>query len=165
MRTVFALAICVLAFVACQPEQPGTPVEEKTAPEVIEARMQEYVKASRVVDVKAMAGFFSLTGELLEPGIPPIHGRDAILAFLRSFPGVVVDSASVKAETIEIFGGTALLWGTFHEKLSFPGQPTSEQDGKFVTEWKRQPDGAWLIERFYRIPIPPPMPEAIAPQH
>jgi ketosteroid isomerase-like protein len=160
MRSCILLPIIVLGAISCHDPQ-NKPINAGTAisTSLIEARMQAYVSAMRVMDVEAIAAFFSPTGELFEPGIPPIRTRDSILVFLRSFPGVVVDSASVKAERIEVFEGTALLWGSFHEKLSFPGQPTSEQDGKFVTEWKLQPDSAWLIERMYRIPLPPPMPQ------
>ena len=67
---------------------------------------------------------------------------------------MVVDSAESMPETIEVFGDTALLWGTYFEKLSFPGQPVSEQHGRFVMEWVRQADGRWLIQRYYRVPLP-----------
>jgi hypothetical protein len=95
---------------------------------------------------------------LFEPGIQPVVGRDSIRAFIASFPGVKVHVATATPDTIEVFGETALLWGSYFERLSFPGQPTSEQHGRFVTEWVRQADGRWLIERFYRIPLPPPPP-------
>jgi hypothetical protein len=61
-----------------------------------------------------------------------------------SFPGVRVDVATATPDTIEVFGDKAFLWGSYFERLSFPGQPVSEQHGKFVTEWVRQTDGRWL---------------------
>jgi uncharacterized protein (TIGR02246 family) len=161
MRPTLLLSLPLLALAACQcppPAEPTAPVTAAVPDTVIEARMQAYVQALRVMDVERMASFFSATGELFEPGIAPIHGRGSILSFLKAFPGVVVDSASVQTRAVEVFGNTALLWGSFHEKLSFPGQPTSEQDGRFVAEWEQQADSTWLIERLYRIPLPPPMP-------
>ena len=95
-----------------------------------------------------------IRGELFEPGIQPIVGPDSIRAFVAMFQGAKVDSAAVWADTIEVHGRTALYWGTYFERLEFPGQPISEQHGKFIAEWVRQDDGRWLISRLYRIPLP-----------
>jgi hypothetical protein len=46
------------------------------------------------------------------------------------------------------------MWGSYFERLAFPGQPVSEQHGRFVIEWVRPPAGGWLIQRYYRIPLP-----------
>ena len=69
-----------------------------------------------------------------------------------------MEIATAIPDTIEVFGGTALLWGSYFERLAFPGQPVSEQHGKFVTEWVRRSDGTWLIQRFFRVPAPSPPP-------
>ena len=100
------------------------------------------------------AAFFTATGTLFEPGIVPIVSPDSIRAFIRSFPGVQVDSASATADTIEVFGSTAMIWGSYFERLRFAGQRPSAQHGRFVMEWKRTAAGPWLIERYYRIPLP-----------
>ncbi len=73
---------------------------------------------------------------------------------MASFPGVRVEVATATPDTIEVFGETGLLWGSYFERLAFPGQPLSEQHGKFVIEWRRQADGSWLIHRYYRVPLP-----------
>jgi len=57
----------------------------------------------------------------------PIRTRDSIRAFVASFPGVRVDIATATPDTIEVYGGTAFLWGSYFERLAFPGQPVSEQ--------------------------------------
>jgi uncharacterized protein (TIGR02246 family) len=126
--------------------------------EAIAAAMQRYMAAARLVNPDSIAAFFTPTAILLEPGISPVHTRDSIRAFMASFPGVRVDSATATPDTIEVWDSTALVWGSYFERLAFPGQPVSEQHGKFVTEWKRQADGSWLIERFFRVPVPSPLP-------
>jgi ketosteroid isomerase-like protein len=118
--------------------------------------MQRYQVAARSVNPDSIAAFYTPTAVLFEPGINPVRTRDSIRAFIASFPGVRVDVATATPDTIEVFGGTAFLWGSYFERLAFPGQPLSEQHGKFVTQWVRQPDGSWLIQRFYRIPLPSP---------
>ena len=124
----------------------------------VEAAMQRYQAAARTVNPDSMAAFYTVSGILFEPGIPPIVSRDSIRAFLASFPGVRVEIATASPDTVEVHGNMALYWGSYFEKLDFPGQPVSEQHGKFVAQWLRQPDGAWLIERMYRIPLPATVP-------
>lgn len=138
---------------------PGT-AEIATRREVSLA-LSRYTAAARAVDAEASAAFFTPTGVLFEPGIPPIQGPDSIRAFIKSFPGVEVDSATATPDVIELFGDTAFVWGTYFEKLRFPGQPESSQHGKFVMEWVLQKNNrVWLIERYYRIPLPPALPPA-----
>jgi len=122
----------------------------------VAAALQRYQQASRTLNVADMSAAFTPAGVLFEPGIRPIVSRDSIRAFLASFPGAQVHTATATPDTIDVFGDRAYLWGSYFEHLSFPGQPTSQQHGKFVAEWARQPDGAWLIARLYRIPLPPP---------
>ena len=120
----------------------------------VDEAMQRYQVAARTVNADSVSAFYTGTATLFEPGIPPILSRDSIRAFMASFPGVKVEIATATADTIEIHGDMALYWGTYFEKLDFPGQPVSEQRGKFVAQWVRQADGRWLIERMYRIPMP-----------
>ncbi len=116
--------------------------------------MERYMVHARQVNADSVASFFTPNGTLFEPGIFPIQTRDSIRAFMASFPGVRVEVATATPDTIEVFGETALLWGSYFERLAFPGQPLSEQHGKFVIAWRRQPDGSWLIHRYYRVPLP-----------
>jgi uncharacterized protein (TIGR02246 family) len=121
--------------------------------------MEHYMVAARAVDPDAIAACFTATATLFEPGIQPVQTRESIRAFVASFPGVRVEVATATPDTIEVFGDTALLWGSYFERLAFPGQPVSEQHGKFVVEWARQPDGSWLIHRYFRVPVPSAEPD------
>lgn len=115
--------------------------------------LQNYADAARAVDPEA-AALYTPTGVIFEPGIQPIQSPDSIRAFIKSFPGVIVDSATMTADTIEVFNTTAVVWGKYFEKLRFPGQPPSAQHGRFVMELKQQPNQKWLIEKYYRVPLP-----------
>ncbi len=116
--------------------------------------LERYQVAARTVDPDAIAGSFSPTGVLFEPGIMPVRTRDSIRAFVASFPGVRVDVATATPDTIEVYGRTAFVWGRYFERLAFPGQPVSEQHGRFVIQWVQAADGTWLIERYFRVPLP-----------
>lgn len=150
MRRRKEALVIVAAIVACVGKQGGS---ESVRREVADA-MQRYQVVARTVNPDSMAAFFTTSGTLFEPGIKPIHTRDSIRAFLASFPGVKVHIATATADSIELHGGTAYYWGSYFERLDFPGQPVSEQRGKFVAQWVRQDDGRWLIHRMYRIPLP-----------
>lgn len=119
----------------------------------VAAAMARYQQAVRTVDPDAISAFYTEDGTLFEPGIAPIASRASIRAFVASFPGVTVDSATATPDIIDVYDGTAYLWGSYFERLSFPGQPVSEQHGRFIAEWVRQADGAWLIKRHFRVPI------------
>jgi uncharacterized protein (TIGR02246 family) len=148
--------LLLAGMLACETRPRGQAgIAETQARREVSLAMSRYTDAARAVDANASAAFFTPTGTLFEPGISPIQGPDSIRAFIASFPGVKVDSATAVADTIEVFGETAIVWGTYFEKLHFPGQPESSQHGKFVMEWVMQPNGRrWLIERYYRIPLP-----------
>jgi uncharacterized protein (TIGR02246 family) len=150
------LLLTTAALIYCRQSADDVTADAAAARVEVAAALQRYQQAARMVDPVAMAAFFTPTGVLFEPGIRPIVTRDSIRAFLASFPGVQVHTATATPDTIDVFGDRAYLWGSYFEHLSFPGQPASEQHGKFITEWVRQPDGTWLIARFYRIPLPPP---------
>src|SRR5262245_52955362 len=159
MNGLCAPVVCLIGIVAgaaCGSAAP-TPATTTTATDQeIRAAMDRYMVAARAVDPDAISVCFTPTGILFEPGIQPIEGRAAIRAFVASFPGVTVHTATATPDAIEVFGDTAFFWGAYFESLSFPGQPRSEQHGKFVVEWKRQPDGTWLIQRFFRVPVASP---------
>ena len=121
----------------------------------VTSALERYMVAARAVDADAIAQCFTEHGTLFEPGILPIQGREPIRDFIRSFPGVRVEVATATPDAIETFDTTAYVWGTYFERLDFPGQQLSEQSGKFVIEWNREADGEWRILRYYRIPLPP----------
>ena len=139
-----------LSLLSCQ-AAPGS--DDAAIRQEIASTMQRYQVAARSVNPDSIAAFYAPTGVLFEPGINPIRTRDSIRAFIGSFPGVRVDSATATPDTIEVFDGTAFLWGSYFERLAVPGQPLSEQHGKFVVQWVRQPDGQWLIQRIFRVPV------------
>ena len=163
--TSWLLLATTLVALSCEASSDSPGVRDVgTARTEIAAALQRYQDAARKADASAMAASFTENGVLFEPGIRPIVTRDSIHAFLASFPGVQVHTATATPDTIDVFGDRGYLWGSYFEHLSFPGQPTSEQHGRFVTEWARQPDGTWLIARMYRIPLPPASPSPAPPQ-
>ncbi len=160
---VVVFLVPLVATIACRSTaRDASSSDEAAVKREVAAGMERYMAASRAVDAEAIAAFYTPTAVLFEPGIDPVETREAIRAFMASFPGVRVEVATATPDTIEVFDGTAYVWGSYFERLAFPGQPVSEQHGRFVAEWVRQTDGAWLIQRHFRVPVSSPLPAAAA---
>ncbi len=90
---------------------------------------------------------FTDDARVLAPDIPMAEGWDAsraVFAKLEALPGYSLKYSPAIADV----GGAADLGytiGTYHMKL--PGSDGSivEIDGKYLSIWKRQPDGNWKI--------------------
>src|SRR5690348_3933969 len=102
MRIRSAVAAGLVLAVACaeglerEDEDDAEEVAEHAAiRDSVLARMRAYQATARSTDMAQGAAFFGPGGTLFEPGIPPIVGPDSIRAFIKSFPGVIVDSASL----------------------------------------------------------------------
>ncbi len=90
---------------------------------------------------------FTDDARVLAPDIPMAEGWEAsraVFAKLEALPGYSLTYSPAIADV----GGAANLGytiGTYHMKL--PGSDGSivEIDGKYISIWKRQPDGNWKI--------------------
>lgn len=151
--TAVALALAAFGCAdrAREPASSGSTVRAD-----VSRAMERYVGAIRAADPDSMSAYFAPAALLLETGIPPIRTRDSIRAFLAGFAGLRVDSASVVPDTIQVLEGSAIYWGAYFERATFPGQPESSQHGMLVADWIQQDDGTWLMQRLLRVPVPDP---------
>src|SRR5262245_16279542 len=108
-----------MGIMACRPVAPASDAAQRE----VAAAIDRYMRAARAVHPDSIAASFAPAGVLFEPGIPPIQSPDSIRAFVAAFAGAVVESASVNLEPIEVYDSTAYAWGSYFERLSFPGQP------------------------------------------
>ncbi len=90
---------------------------------------------------------FTDDARVLAPGIPMAEGWEAsraVFAKLEALPGYSLEYSPAIADV----GGAADLGytiGTYHMKLPGSDGSIAEIDGKYLTIWKRQPDGNWKI--------------------
>lgn len=151
MAVALALVVSGCDGTAREPASPGNTVRAD-----VSRAMERYVESVRAANADSMAAHFAPAALLLEPGIAPIRTRDSIRAFLAAFAGLRVDSASVTPDTIQVLEGSAIYWGAYFERATFPGQPESSQHGMLVADWIQQDDGTWLMQRLLRVPVPDP---------
>jgi len=134
MRRLLILAAALLA-VSCASDDNG--LVSVTTPRDVEAAMRHYVDDFKTPDLDAIAGSFTVDGELLEPGMNAVRGRDAIRAF---FAKMLTSGLSITMETssLETYGRNAYQWGTYRDR---------DGSGRYVAAWREDEDGRWRIAR------------------
>jgi uncharacterized protein (TIGR02246 family) len=122
----------------------------------------EWMKSAN--DAAKFASYYAADASFYPAGSPVVKGRDAIQAAfkqLSSAPGFAL-SWTVGSTQVAAAGDIAYLTGAYDLKLAGGGEK-----GKYVTVWKKQPDGAWQVTNdIFNADEPPPPPPPPAPgQH
>jgi uncharacterized protein (TIGR02246 family) len=121
------------------------------------AAMDHYAALVRAVNSDSVAAMFTQDAQLLEPGMAPLRGREAIRAFLAPFDGkVTVDTVENRTDLVEVYGDTAYLWGRYRQVARTGDQPPGEFDGRYVARWRLEADGRWRLARLLMQPAPKP---------
>jgi uncharacterized protein (TIGR02246 family) len=145
-------AILILAALATSVASASPPPDVAA----VESAMHSYERLLAAKDSAGTAAMYASDGELLQPGMDPLTGPEAIRKFLDSFGDVRIESATMTADSTEVFGDRALQWGAYAQRVVPSGQQAADYKGRFVIEWTRQGKGAWLIRRLLVQPSPPP---------
>jgi uncharacterized protein (TIGR02246 family) len=140
------LLASLLAGAGCTPHAVGG-VEPAKARAEIAAAERHYGEAVRQ-PVDSLVNCFTQDGQMLQPGMAALRGRDAIRAFLEPLKGMaMVESASLNPEAVEVHGNTAYDWGTYAQRAIIGDKPAQDFLGRYVIEWRREADGLWRIAR------------------
>ncbi|MEA2693240.1 MAG: hypothetical protein QOJ16_2627 [Acidobacteriota bacterium] len=153
-----ALALAALAALmaapACLAASPAP--GEADARREVEAAMQRYTMLLRTGPPDALAALFTADGELLEPGMAALHGREAIRAFLAPLFGAVdVQEAKTATDAIEVYGNAAYQWGTYRQRVAEKGKPANEYHGRYIASWRHEADSKWRLAKMIVQPFPP----------
>lgn len=108
---------------------------------------EKYAKLLVSGQVDELAQLYTADGELLDPGMETLRGREQIrsyLALLRK--QYKVEASTLVPDRIEVRGEQASVWGIFTQKAGPQGQKSSELRGRFVAEWQKEAAG-WRIRR------------------
>jgi hypothetical protein len=83
----------------------------------VEQAMGRYTTSTISGAVDSTVAMFAPDGQLLEPGMEPFRGQDAIRGFLAPLATqFAVASSSMTTDTIEIYGSRAYQWGRFAQR-------------------------------------------------
>jgi uncharacterized protein (TIGR02246 family) len=130
------------------------------ADEAILAGMGEtYVANMESGDVERYLSLWADDGIQLPPNAPQVYGKSNIRKRVAQVFDNFDASMSINTEEIVVVGNLGYTRGTYVLDLTpkAGGQPM-HVDGKFLTIYRRQPDGSWLISRdCFNSNVPPPM--------
>lgn len=120
----------------------------------VDAALREYARLLKATDAAGLAACYTTDGELLNPGMEALKGREAIRAFLASFGEIRIESATMTPDATEVYDDQAFQWGSYSQRVAEPGKPAADHGGRFAAQWSRQADGRWLIRRLLTQPSP-----------
>ncbi|HUX21845.1 MAG TPA: nuclear transport factor 2 family protein [Spirochaetia bacterium] len=109
---------------------------------------EEYSEAMISGDSEWWGGLWDEKAIRMPPNVPALFGVDAITECIeRSFRKWRWEFA-VNTEEIKSLGDLAIARGSYLATISsFDGGEREFLDGKFLTVFRRQPDGSWKILR------------------
>lgn len=140
------LFLLTLIALNCSPIAADEQSALTQARQAIDKGNAQWIEAWDKADASLIAVLFADDGILLRRNGKFVKGPQQILAHMKT----VLESAGkgVKATvtTVDLWldGGTAYETGTYSYKYQENGKPVNEE-GRYVTIWKRQSDGSWKI--------------------
>jgi len=147
--------LLALLMAGCGPRHPAPPPDTGAADKV-RAAVRAYDSILVYGPPDSTAALYTADGILFIPGMQPLQGRQAILDFLSPiWSSSTVLTAKTTVDTVQVFDGHALSWGTYEEIAGPKGQAPSLYQGRVVIEWNREADGRWRIARILTQPTPP----------
>jgi uncharacterized protein (TIGR02246 family) len=152
MRRVYLMAILVSSLViigfalACQQPPPPSPPDTRAADErAVREADAAWSKAWAAKDLEGSLSFVADDALVLPPNAPILTGKESIRKWkseLMANPGYAESWQASKAEASR-GGDLAYTVGTYEFTLNDPkGKPVTDR-GKYLTVWKKQPDGKW----------------------
>jgi uncharacterized protein (TIGR02246 family) len=122
-------------------EEPDTRAADIKALEAIEAA---WVKAIGSKDIEKWVSYYAEDATILLPNAPPVSGKDNIRAALKPRLSDPNFSLTFRPAKIEASTDLAYVQGAYSSTRTNPKTKDAETDqGKYLTVYKKQGDGAW----------------------
>jgi ketosteroid isomerase-like protein/quercetin dioxygenase-like cupin family protein len=134
-RYLSVLSLAALLAAACGPSVNVD--QEKTT---LLARDREWSQTTK--DMNKFVSYFAPDGSFYPPGMPVAAGSTAIMdTFMKisATHGFAVQWTPTKAE-VGAAGDVGYTVGTYDASMN-----GTREKGKYVTVWKKQPDGTWKV--------------------
>lgn len=149
------LAIFAVVTAACSPNAPSAgrgpssgSQDTADARAAIEAANARFLEAFKRGDKAGMVANYADDAIVMMPNEEAWRGRDGLD---RGFGGFLSqmsfkDGSATTADVV-LAGDLAVETGTFAWTLQPKAGPEIKDKGKYLTVWRRQPDGTWKIVR------------------
>jgi uncharacterized protein (TIGR02246 family) len=109
-------------------------------------------------DIAGMTANYAPDAVILPQNGPAVSGKENLEASFKEMANMMSDM-KWSITKFDASGDIAYEVGTYTANIQMPGMPAMADKGKFVTVWKRQADGKWLIVvDIFNTDLPPTMP-------
>jgi uncharacterized protein (TIGR02246 family) len=104
-------------------------------------------EAAEAKDLDRYVSFYADDAVLFWPGVPMVTGRAAIRTFMQGFLAMPAFSLSFETAKVDVSraGDFAYSYGTNKVTLVDPSGNRFRDSGKYLTVYRKQPDGAWKV--------------------
>jgi len=133
--------LCAVALAACSAPS-GLSASDVTA---VRESIDAYVRTALANDWDRWGKVLLADVVAMPPNHAPLVGRDAAVAFVKTFPKLT--QFNVNIDEITGGGGTAYCRGTYSLTFQMPDGKSSTEKGSFLEIHKRQSDGTWPYAR------------------
>lgn len=169
---LFSLVLGAFVCTGCRQEQPADqppPTDEAKmdtrGPDVqsireLERRAREAAEAK---DLDRYISFYADDAVLFWPGAPMVRGRAAIREFMQAFLSMPAFSLSFETAEVDVSraGDLAYSYGTNRVGLVGPNGQRMRDRGKYLTVYRKQPDGTWkVVADIGNSDLPAPVPDS-----
>jgi len=130
----------------------GSSTDAKT----VQAQSELWSKAGSVKDSASFVAFYADDATVMLPNEPAIRGMNAIKAVFAPMMQDPNFALSFTTDKVEVSGILAYTQGTLSLRTTGrDGKPLNDT-GKYLTVWKKQPDGSWkAIADIFNSDLPP----------
>lgn len=150
MRPPLFLAILLALFSLVRASDPAA-----TRAELIQADEAFCASAARDGVPAAFTAFAAPEATFLDTEPGKLHGAAAVAAHFEGWPGGKLTWQPRFADAAAS-GDLGYTWGTWQVERTLPDGSVKRATGKYVTLWRRQPDGTWKYVLDTGVSDPPP---------
>jgi ketosteroid isomerase-like protein len=158
---LFAGCITVLTL-SCAPQQQPAADTRAADEAAIRAADAAWSKTAESKQVDAWVAYYAEDATVLPPNEPMASGTQAIrktIGDMLAIPGFSIKWQATKVEGARS-GDIGYSFGTYEATVNDAKGTPMMDHGKYVTIWKKQPDGSWksIVDTFNSDlpPAPPP---------
>lgn len=149
LRALPLYVLCLISVAVCACSQPAAQMPDTRAADetAIRSASADWSKAAQAKDLDKSTAFFADDGIAMYPKMPILEGKDAIHKGWQQMLGAPGPGLSFATSGVEVARSGDIAWE--HGKYEFATADkkgiVSIEKGKYVTVWKKQPDGSWKV--------------------
>ncbi|HEV2489093.1 MAG TPA: DUF4440 domain-containing protein [Candidatus Acidoferrales bacterium] len=125
----------------------ATPKPGEILKDVVQRLTALFVDAFNKQNMETILSFYAEDAVMLGPGLPGVKGKPAIRELLKSMFSMGYGSVILGRSSMAHLGDLAVDIGYYTANMAGREREGGrrEEHGKYVTAWRRQPNGEFLI--------------------